>query len=249
MRFRELYLESRLNSTFLLSGKLIRFTLFLVFIIALLSKTKEIAGFSLYQTLLFFMTFNLIDITSQFLLRGTYSIWALLNLGRLDLFLTQPINALFRIFSDLLDVLDLFTLIPVFIILALIMSRLDFQIGITSLLLYLVLCVNALIIATAIHVFILSISILTQEISSQIWVYRDLMAMARFPTDIYSKPLQLVMTFIVPIAVMVTFPAKALLGILTGSWILAGFVISAVVFYLSIKFWHFALRNYSSVST
>lgn len=249
VRFRELYLESRLNSAFLVTGKLVRFSLFLIFIIALLTKTDNLAGFGLYETLLFFMTFNLIDITSQFLLRGTYNVWGLLNWGMLDLMLTQPVNTLFRIFSDLLDLLDLATLVPVLAVLTIVVVRLDSPISIVGLFLYLILCLNALLIALAIHIFILSISILTQEISSQIWVYRDLMTMARFPIDIYSGPIQLVLTFLVPVAVMVSFPTKALLGILTGGWILAGFLVSLIIFSLSVKFWHFALENYSSVST
>src|SRR3990167_4284426 len=102
IRFRQLYIESRLDSVFLVSGKLVRFTFFLIFIISLLTNTRQLAGYSLYQTLLFFMTFNLVDISTQFLLRGTYNIQGMINSGSLDLYLTQPANVLFRIFSDLI---------------------------------------------------------------------------------------------------------------------------------------------------
>lgn len=249
IRFKQLYLESRLDSIFLMSGKLVRFTFFLIFIVSLLSSTKELAGYSFYQTLLFFMTFNLVDITTQFLLRGTYNIQGMINNGSLDLFLTQPVNVLFRVFSDLIDLIDLATLVPVISILAVVILRLETPIGPEHLLFYLLLCVNGILIATSIHIFIIGMSTLTQEISSQIWIYRDLMTMGRFPVDIYSQTLQITLTFVVPIAVMVSFPAKVLLGVLQPSWIIGSFVIGLLFFAASLRFWRFALKNYTSIST
>jgi len=249
MRFREYYIESRLHSIFLISGKLIRFSFFFIFIIALLTKTQTLAGFSLYQTLLFFMTFNLIDIVSQFFLRSAYAIGWMINKGEIDYILTQPVNTLFRIVSDIIDLLDLATLVPVVIVLGIIVARLETSITFYNFIFYLLLCFNALLIAFSIHVVIIALSILTQEISSEIWVYRDLMTMGRFPVDIYSSPVQFVLTFIIPIAVMVSIPAKVLLGILSWQWILISFAIGLTFFGIGIKFWHFALRRYSSIST
>lgn len=249
MRFRELYFESRLNSLFLITGKLVRFSFFLIFIIALLSQTKTLAGFSLYQTLLFYMTFNFIDIGSQFFLRGTYAVRSMIDRGQLDLFLAQPVNSLFRIASDIIDLLDLATLLPVLGTLAIVIARLETPIEISNFFFYLILCFNAFLIALAIHVIIISFLILTQEVSSEIWIYRDLMTMARFPVDIYAKSLQFVLIFIIPIAVMISFPAKVLLGVLSWQWILLALAISSLFLAVSLKLWHFALKNYSSVST
>lgn len=249
MRFQEYYVQSRLHSSFLILGKLVRFSFFLVFIIALLTKTQSLAGFSLYQTLLFFMTFNLIDITSQFFFRAAYAIGWMINKGEIDFILTQPINSLFRIISDIIDLLDLATLLPVIITLGVVIARLETPLTLANFIFYLLLCFNALLIAFAIHIFIISLSILTQEISSEIWIYRDLMTMVRFPIDIYSPSIQFVLTFLIPMAVMVSFPAKVLLGVLSWQWIVLAFLIGAVFFTVSIRFWYFALKNYSSIST
>ena len=249
MRFREYYIESRLHSIFLISGKFVRFSFFLIFIIALLTKTQNLAGFGLYQTILFFMTFNLIDITSQFLLRGAYSIQWNINKGQFDLSLTQPISVLFRMAFDIIDLLDLATLFPVLAVLGFVIARLSSQITFSGFLLYLLLCLNALLVALAIHILIISFSILTQEVTSEIWIYRDLMNMGRFPIDIYSKSVQFVLTFLLPIAVMVSFPTKVLLGVLSWQWIMFSFLIGSIFIILSLKFWQFALKNYSSVSS
>lgn len=248
MRFRELYIESRISSLFLISGKLVRFSFFLIFIVALLSQAQSLAGFNLNEVLLFYMTFNLIDITIQFLLRGAYSVKQLVDRGQFDLFLTQPVNTLFRIASDIIDLLDLATLVPVLAALGIIIARLETIITPVGLFLYLALCLNALLIALAIHIFVISLSVMTQEISSQIWIYRDLMTMGRFPVDIYARSIQFVLTFIIPIAIMISFPAKVLIGVLSIQWIAAGFIISLIFFSISLFIWKLALKNYSSIS-
>lgn len=195
------------------------------------------------------MTFNLIDITSQFLLRGTYAVRSMIDRGQIDLFLAQPVNTLFRIVSDIIDLLDLATLLPVLAVLGIIIARLEIPINFGSFIFYLLLCFNALLIALSIHIIIIALSIITQEISSEIWIYRDLATMGRFPVDIYSASIQFFLTFIIPIAVMISFPAKALIGVLSGQWIIVSFIIGAVFLFTSLKLWKFALKNYSSISS
>lgn len=248
MRTMEFYVQSRLNSFFLVSGKLVRFSFFLVFIISLLTKTHDLAGFSLYQTVLFYMTFNFIDITSQFFSRGVYAVKGMIDRGQIDLFLTQPLNVLFRIFSDLVDILDLTTLIPVLAVLAVVISRLDSPITLNHFLLYILLCANGLLIAASVHIFVVALTISTQQISNQIWIYRDIMTMGRFPADIYSKFIQFTLTFIIPIAIMVSFPSKALLGLLSTDLVMTSFIVSAIFFLASLFVWKQSLKHYSSVS-
>src|SRR3990167_903648 len=65
-------LANRLGASVFMFGKLLRFGFFLVFIIFLLKGTNTLAGYNLNQTLFFFLTFNLIDVVTQFLYREVY---------------------------------------------------------------------------------------------------------------------------------------------------------------------------------
>ncbi|OGD85583.1 hypothetical protein A2164_04180 [Candidatus Curtissbacteria bacterium RBG_13_35_7] len=172
----------------------------------------------------------------------------MINKGEIDFILTQPINSLFRIVSHIIDLVDLATLVPVLAVLGIVIARLGTNVTFANFIFYLFLCLNALLIAFAIHVSIIALSILTQEFSTEIWIYRDLMTMARFPMDIYSPSIQFALTFIIPIAVMVSFPAKVLLGVLSWQWVAVAFGIGIISFMISIRFWHFALKRYSSIS-
>ncbi len=238
---------SRLNTTLLISGKLIRLIFVLTFLVFLLSHTKTLAGYNLYQTLLFFMTFNLIDVVAQFFFRGIYVTRNLVREGYFDTVLVKPINPLFRLASHMIDFLDLLFLVPIIGILIYVISKIG-NITLYGILGYLFLCFLGLIIAMAIHIAIASLAVATQEIDNEIWIYRDLMTMGRFPIDIYSAPIQFVLTFVVPVGVMISFPSKALIGNLNFEWIFVSIAITCLFLFFSIVFWRWSLRQYSSIS-
>jgi len=111
------------------------------------------------------------------------------------------------------------------------------------------LIVNGMVIAFAIHIVIASLAVLTQELENTIWIYRDLMTLGRFPSDIYDSPMRAILTFIVPVAVMVSFPAKAYLGKLNNIWLAHALFMAMTSLALSLYFWRFATRRYTSVSS
>lgn len=240
---------SRINFVSLVAGKLVRMGFVFVFLIALFTHTQSLAGFSLTQTLLFFMTFNLVDILAQLFLRGIYWIRQLVIEGELDFVLTAPVNPLFRIATRATDFWDVTTLIPTFAILGVLISRLETDITFLNLFLYILLVLVGFIIAFAIHVIVASVAVFTQEVDQLIWIYRDLMTMGRFPVDIYAAPVKLILTFVVPVAVMTSFPAKVLIGALSWQNIVLAILISAIFLWGSLRIWKFSLRYYTSASS
>lgn len=241
-------LQSRFGASLLIFGKFLRFFLFLLFILVLASRLKAIGAYSLWQMILFFATFNLVDILAQLFLREVYRFRSYVVSGDFDYFLLKPISPLFRSLfggSDILDIPIFFASILLIIISILNLPGIDF-IGIAK---FIILITNAFLISLSFHIFVLGIGILTTEVDNTLWMYRDLTQMARIPVDIYREPLRAFITFVIPVGVMITFPAKALLGILSFSGILISFVIAAIAIILSLKFWEFSLKRYSSASS
>lgn len=108
---------------------------------------------------------------------------------------------------------------------------------------------NSLVLATAFHIIVLAIGILTTAVDHTIMIYRDITSMGRVPTDIYKEPLKSIVTFILPVGILMTFPAKAMMGLLSFWGIIISISISVVVFYLSLTLWRYALTKYSSASS
>ena len=248
INFTKIYGYSRLEAIFLVLAKVIRFAFFFVFIFALVGNIKTLVGFDLVQVLLFYMTFNLIDITVQFLLRGIYSVRDYMQNGTVDLALTQPLNFMFRIASDWIDFLDFLTLIPLLFVLGLVMANLP-GFSLLNLFVYALLILNAFLIALSIHMVVLGVSLISQETSGEIWIYRDLVTMGRFPSDIFPLGIQFVLTYILPVVVMVSLPAKALIGVLSPQALIIALSVGIFSYVLGTNFLRFALRRYSSISS
>lgn len=233
-------------SVFLL-GKIIRFGLFFAFIYFLVKGAGGLAGYNTNQTVFFFLTFNVVDILAQFMFREVYRFRHLLVSGDFDLILVKPMSALFRVLMGGADVIDLVT-IPPLIVAVFYIGRL---LGPTNLevLFYVLLLVNGLLVATAFHVAVISMGILTLEIDHTIMIYRDLTSMGRFPIEIYRQPLRGILTYIIPIGIMISLPAKALFGMVSAKGVFLSFLFGFTLLIISLKFWKVALRSYTSASS
>lgn len=240
---------SPLSSVGYLLGKLMRVAFFLIFLAAIFQHTKALAGYSLEETALFFLTFNLVDILAQLFFRGIYGIRALIQEGDFDYFLIQPAHVLFRVSFNMVDFLDVVTGIPVLLITIYIMRRIPGALEPRHVAAYIFLTLNGLLIAFAFHLAVAALAVLTQEMENTIWIYRDLMTLGRFPADIYSGSMRAVITFVIPIAVMTTFPAKAALGLLAGQWWVLAIFLSILSVVFGLSFWDYAVRQYTSVSS
>ncbi len=238
-------LQGRVGAIFFLVGKCIRVIFVFIFIMLLYSRTRFIKGYTLDQALLFYLTYNIVDTLSQILYREVYRFRPLIVSGGFDLILLKPLHPFVRVLLGGIDFLDLILVIP--------------YIGITfwvyahttswhlySFVLYIFLIFNSLLIATAFHILVLGMGIVTTEVDHTIMIYRDITAMGRFPMEIYKEPIRGFFTFILPVGIMMNIPAKALLGLLTPQMIEVSFLISLGVLYLSILFWKFALKKYQS---
>ena len=228
-------------------SKLLRFGFFLAFLFFLVKGTQTLAGYSSQQAIFFFMTFNVVDVVSQFLFREVYRFRPQIVSGEFDLVLVKPMSALFRALLGGADVVDLVTIPPLLVAVYLVGSYLNPTTP--QIIFYMALILNGLIVAAAFHIAVISLAIITLEIDHTMMIYRDLMNLGRFPVDIYKQPLQGILTYLVPVGIMVTLPAKALMGLVSPQGVLISFALGAVALVMSLRFWKFALTKYTSASS
>lgn len=240
--------SSRLGASLFLLGKLLRFLLFLGFILLIAVKTKAIAGYSLWQVVLFFATFNLVDNVTQFFLREVYRFRSYVVSGDFDYILTKPWSPLIKSLFGGSDILDLPMVLLSSILIFISIIKLD-HITSSGIILYLLLIICSEIIALSFHIAVLAVGILTTEVDNTIMLYRDLTSMGRFPVDIYREPISWIITFVVPVGIMMTYPAKALMGLLSQTSLIIAVSISFIFLFLSFKFWRFSLTRYTSASS
>ncbi|MBI4812129.1 ABC-2 family transporter protein [Candidatus Falkowbacteria bacterium] len=243
------YLSSRLDSVAYFLGKIVRFTFFLIFILSLFKFTETFVGYSKYEAVLFFLTFNLADVLAQALFRGIYMFKNDVKLGNFDFVLSKPINPLFYSFMRLTDILDTIFLIPIVSLIIFTVIKLGVAISFNNVFLYILFLTFSQLIIMGIHVLAASLTIWATEAENFIWLYRESMTVGRFPPEIFPSALQWIFTLIIPVIIIVAFPAKALLGVLNWQWAVFALIYAIGFFAISLLVWKISLKHYSSASS
>jgi ABC-2 type transport system permease protein len=240
-------LTQKLALSVFLIGKVLRFIFFFGFLYFLLFGSGSLAGYSSNQIIFFYLTFNLIDVITQFLFREVYNFRPMIINGDFDLVLVKPLSALFRVLMGGADIIDLIT-IPPLICLTVYFGALLHP-SVLSTLYYVLLLANGFLIATAFQIIVLAFAIVTLEVDHTVMIYRDLTSLGRLPIDIYKEPLKAFLTYLIPVGIMITLPAKAMMGVATPIGILLAFVVGFIFIFISLKFWNYALTKYTSASS
>jgi ABC-2 type transport system permease protein len=240
---------NRWSNAFFFFGKAIRLSMSLIVLLLVRQATKGFGNYTTDQMIVFFLTYQFIDIVSQIFYRGVYSFSNQVRRGEFDFYLARPINPLFRALTGTPDINDVIFLIPNLIVTAFVLSTLDITITFSSAILFAALLINSFLIVTALHIIVLTIGVITTEVDGVIWMYRDLIRLGQFPVSIYAEPLRFLLFFMIPIGFMITIPAEVLLNTKPTYSIVVATIMGVGSFLLSLKIWNWGLKQYSSASS
>lgn len=169
--------------------------------------------------------------------------------GTFDFVLTKPVNAQF--ISSLRNII-VWRLVDVIIGIGLIVYALG-QLHVTpttgQILFFIGMLVSGIIIVYAIWLMMVSLAFWFVKIDNITELFYAFYEAGRYPVTIYRGLVRVLLTYVVPIAFVTTFPASALLGRLDQNTTIVGLGFAIGLFVLSNRFWNFALRYYSSASS
>ena len=246
--WQETFVNRASNVLFML-GKIIRLSMSLLFLFLIRENIDVFAGYTSDQMVVFFLTYQIIDLFAQTLYRGVYIFGNLVRSGEFDFLLSKPIKPLFRALTGKPDINDFIFLFPNLAIAGYILSILNLNITLWSSIWFVILLINSFLIVTALHIMVLVVGILTTEVDGVIWIYRDLSHMGRFPVTIYMEPLRFILFFLVPIGMMITIPTEIFLGLEPSYSIFWVFLVGIGSLVVSLKTWSWALKKYSGTGS
>lgn len=169
--------------------------------------------------------------------------------GTFDFVLTKPVNAQF--IASLRNVV-VWRLVDVVIGLGVIVYALG-QLRVTptpaQIALFVVMLSAGAAMVYAIWLLMVSLAFWFVKIDNITELFYAFYEAGRYPVTIYRGAVRVLLTFIVPIAFITTFPAGALLGRLEQTTLLIGLGVAVGLLIVSNRFWNFALRYYSSASS
>jgi ABC-2 type transport system permease protein len=101
----------------------------------------------------------------------------------------------------------------------------------------------------ALWILTVSVAFRVVKVDNLTYLFSSIYDAARWPISIFKGVIRFVFTFVIPLALMTTYPAKAMLGELPG-WTLAASVGGAVVFAAVARaVWLRSIRHYTSASS
>lgn len=235
------------------------------FIIATLSSIGNLAG-SLFSLFLFYRTgytFSgwqweaaLIVVGIYTLLQGFAETFLSPNLNRivrhvqegtLDFILLKPIRSQFWLSSHTVSPWGISDLIFGTIMIIYAGTRLNFSIF--DYLVSLPALFFGVVILYSLWFMLGATSIWFVKIYNVTEVLRGLLEAGRFPMVAYPAAFRFFFTFVIPVAFLTTVPAEAMLGRTEISWVIGAGILALILFFISSRFWQFALRFYTSASS
>lgn len=221
----------------------------LVFLVieAFFQKTHAIGSWGKEELLLLFAVFTMINATVYvFISYNLQTLGGRVMRGELDGLLLKPANDQFLISMTHMHIQNV-TRVVIAILLgvyAIKLGGINVDAGEFIVFSILVVCAVLTYFSLLSLVATLSFWTLTEELYS---MADTTFAIARFPLDIFSRPVVKVVT-IIPLLFLSTVPTKALLGTIDRTLLLAPFItIVSLVF--ARRFFLFALKGYSSASS
>lgn len=212
--------------------------------------TDQIGGWTFYQALLVLGLYSIFTGIMEALFRP--NITALIEQirdGTFDFVLVKPVNSQFYSTFHSLTVWRVADILAGAALMIYALRELHVMPTVSQILAFAALFVIALVMVYSIWLTMMTMAFWFIKVDNLAELFYAFYEAARFPITVYNGWLRAVLTFIVPIAFMTTFPAAALIGLLEPNELLLGAILAALLFGGAHRLWNVAIRSYSSASS
>jgi ABC-2 type transport system permease protein len=168
--------------------------------------------------------------------------------GTLDFTLTKPEDAQLLVSLRQVDIWQLIDILMGFGVLAAALIRLGTHIGTGQAAAFVILLISGGIIIYSFWLILATLSFWFVRVENILEIFQSMYEAGRWPISLYPGWLRFALTFIIPVAFAVTVPTEALTGRLSGTTVLGGVALSAVLLVVSRLIWLRGLRQYSGAS-
>jgi ABC-2 type transport system permease protein len=118
-----------------------------------------------------------------------------------------------------------------------------------SVLAALVMLASGVLILYSLWILVISVAFRAVRVDNLRYLFESVFDAARWPASVWKGVLSFVFTFLIPLALMTTYPAQALLGTIELERIVAGVAGSVVFAALARVVWLRSIRGYTSASS
>ncbi len=169
--------------------------------------------------------------------------------GTLDFVLLKPADAQFLVSTSRFQLWRVTSLLAALAMFVVVFQRLGRVPALTDIALSLLLMLIAVLTLYSMWILIISAAFYVVKVDNLNYLFSSIFDAGRWPISVFKGGLRLMFTFVVPLSLMTTFPAEALLGRMAPSTLPIS-VGAALVFAGVSRFvWRKSLRHYTSASS
>lgn len=212
-------------------------------------QTSTLAGWTKNEVLILYGVFMIINVLWYTLFfENLNNIPELIRSGKMDYILLLPLSSQF-----ILSLRSIFlsTISNIFISIIILVFSVINSPGTFSLLNYLLgflLIVNGLVIIYSIMLIVITSSFWFIRFQAFGTVYLTMTEGARYPVTLFKNPFQFIFTYIIPLGIIFTLPAKTIVKNISFPEVAIAFLIGLILFVVSHKIFYIGIRNYNSAS-
>ena len=213
--------------------------------------TDSINGWSYGETLLVLGVFFTLNGFRHSLITPNVSrLSEYVRTGQLDFLLLKPLNSQFLVSCNYINIHDLVNIVYGVAIVLFGMSEIGIGLfSVSTFIKFLISLVCGFMILYSFSLILHSLAIFYVNVQEADLFIQNLLEAGRFPVDIYNSALRFILTFLLPVGVMLTFPPKALLGQLDTLTIFLVGLSTAVIMVVGSLVWQSVIRFYTGTGS
>lgn len=240
------------RANFLIQGamSLVWMALTLVPLIVLFEQRASVAGWDRPSALIVIAYFMAVRAVIEGMISPSLvDLVERIRTGSFDYVLLKPVDAQVMVSASRYEPWRVFDLLGALAVVVYAFAQLGGAPPLSRLAIGVALFGSGVLAAYALWVLCAAASFWVVRLDNLMYLLEAIFDVARWPVQVFPRAWKFVFTFVIPVAVMTTFPAKALLGRLDAWQTLATAGGSLVLLVFSRVVWRTAIRSYTSASS
>jgi len=178
----------------------------------LFSLVREIGGWSAYQVVYLYGFLTLVQALHHFFFLNTFRLEFIVQDGMMDRYLVRPLPALFQLMLHYMDDDAVGDMVPAVLLIGLASARLGLHYTPATIAVFALGVAGGVLIFFGIHLALCSWSFWFVKSRALIQLFSEVRRFSEYPLKIFSAPLQLFLTLVLPLAFAAYYPVAQILN-------------------------------------
>jgi ABC-2 type transport system permease protein len=212
--------------------------------------TSNIKGWTFAEALTLLSVYYLMDgLIEMFIAPNMRQVMQQVRDGTLDFVLLKPISSQFLASFRQINVWRIVNVLVGIGLSVYTVSRLSLSVGGQQAFAFAVTLAAGAAVVYSFWLFLVTLTFWFVRIDNIEQIVWQAFEAGRYPIDIYPMWLRGTLTYIIPVAFIITVPAQALAGKVGGPFLLVSLLVACAMLLLSSAFWRFGLKHYTGASS